>query len=178
MNLRTMKRNLGVCITLLNVVCLSPVAGTAMQAAPQTDDLRTQVPAVRSTVDRQCGDELVFDRNSGRMVKKNRVDLIIKKVELDRGTGGRVAVKPTIVNRCPGTVSRDVHVAIDDVVITFPPTPYNTPMTYGSWIVLGTKASYLIRVDYDNRISEINERNNSCSASFPSSLNSKVHICR
>jgi hypothetical protein len=170
--------------TIITALCFAAFASISLvgsivcakQMPQQRDQLETQGPSASSTVESICGPEMEFDRDSGRMIRKNRVDLIVTQVELKRGSGEKVAVKPTIKNRCPGRITRDVSVAIDDVVVSIGTPPPNTPVTT-SWIVLGTKPSYRVTVDYNNQVSEVNERNNSCIATFPSSMTEKTHRC-
>lgn len=164
------------CAAILAVGSLVGSIAFAKELPRQGEQLETEAPSASSTVQASCGDEMEFDRNSGRMVRKNRVDLIVTQVELKRGTGEKVAILPTIKNRCPGTITKNVSVAIDDVVVPFGKPPPNTPVTV-SWVVLGTKPSYTITVDDNDQVSEVNERNNSCVATFPSSMTAKTHKC-
>jgi hypothetical protein len=164
------------CFAAFAAISLVGSIAFAKQLPQQGERHETQGPSASSTVQGSCGDEMEFDRNSGRMVRKNRVDLIVTKVELKRASGERVAIRPTIKNRCPGHITRNVSVAIDDVVVSVGTPPPNTPVTT-SWILLGTKPSYKVRVDYNNQVSEVNERNNTCIATFPSSMTEKTHRC-
>jgi hypothetical protein len=165
-----------ICVTAIAAISLVGSIAFAEQRPRQEDRLETEGPAVSSTVQRSCGPEMEFDRNSGRMVRKNRVDLIVTQVELKRASGERVAIKPTAKNRCPGKITKDVSVAIEDVVVSVGTPPPNTPVTT-SWIVLGTKPSYTVTADYNNQVREVNERNNRCIADFPSSMTAKTHRC-
>ncbi|MBE0583883.1 MAG: hypothetical protein IH612_08960 [Desulfofustis sp.] len=159
-------------------VALMTMVGQQVFAAQQQQVIQqeTKRPTATSTVQGSCGPEMEFDRNSGRMVRKNRVDLIVTQVELQRITGNRVAIKPTIKNRCSGTIDRNVLVSIDDVVVTFIALPPNTPVTTTA-VVLGEKASYRVMVDYNNQVTEINEGNNICTARLSGSETSKTHRC-
>jgi hypothetical protein len=161
------------------VLAVGSVLGSiafAKELPRQGEQRETEAPSASSTVQAGCGDEMEFDRDSGRMVRKNRVDLIVTQVELKRGTGEKVAIQPTVKNRCPGRITTDVSVAIDDVVVSVGRPSPNTPATT-SWIVLGTKPSYSVTVDYSNQVREVNERNNGCVATFPSSMTAKTHKC-
>jgi len=149
----------------------------AIQKKPEENRVASEPPSASSTVEATCGPELEFDRNSGRMVRKNRVDLIVTQVEMKRTTSGGVAIKPTIKNRCSGRITKNVSVSVDDVVLSFGTPPPNTPVTTTA-VVLGNKTSYRVKVDYGNQVNEINERNNSCTATFPASMDMKIHRCR
>jgi len=119
-------------------------------------DSAVRVPSV-------CGG-MVFDRNSGRMIPRPNVDLIVKHLEIintDRGTW----VKPTIRNMCAERISGNIHVSIGDVVVTFAGLPPRTDVTLGYAVGVAAAASYTAIVDYDHRISETNERNNRCTRS-------------
>jgi hypothetical protein len=163
-------------VAIFAAVSLIGSTAFAKQLPRQDDRREAQPPSASSTVESICGPEMEFDRNSGRMIRKNRVDLIVTQVEMKRGTGEKVAVSPTIKNRCPGSLTRDVSVAIDDVVIPFGRPAPNTPATT-SPAILGTKSSYRVTVDPHNQVSEVNERNNSCTATFPASMTEKIHRC-
>lgn len=150
--------------------------------APQRQDAKkkAQGPSVNQTMDSgNCGPEMVFDRNSGRMVKKKRVDLVVKKVEMSRSSDS-VLVCPTIRNRCPDKIKGGFEVLIEDVVITGSRGgfPGNTSATLQCvWVPDST--SILVEVDYGNKIKkEFSERNNRCNASFPSGSTSRTHSCR
>jgi hypothetical protein len=167
-------------VTFVAIVAVASLAGSigfAKQLPRQEDRRETEAPSASSTVESSCGPEMEFDRNSGRMVRKNRVDLIVTQVELKRGSGEKVAIKPTIKNRCPGRITKNISVSIDDVVVSFGTPPPNTPVTT-SWVVLGTEPSYTVTVDYNDQVSEVNESNNACTATFPSSMTSKTHRCQ
>jgi hypothetical protein len=108
-----------------------------------------------------CG-ELEFDKTTGGMIRRPNVDLVVVKIEITRNDRG-VWVIPWIKNRCPGSITQDIHVSIGDVVVTFAGlTPQMaTPLGYS--VGVGSATSYTVIVDYDKRIPETNELNNSCS---------------
>ena len=111
----------------------------------------------------ECGG-MIFDRNSGRMIPRPNVDLVVKHLEIintERGTW----VMPTIRNMCPGRVSENIHVSIGDVVVTFAGIPPSTDYSLGYAVGVPTAAEYTVIVDYDRRINESNERNNHCTRS-------------
>jgi hypothetical protein len=150
--------------------------------APQKKGVKkkTQGPSVHRAVDSgNCGPELVFDRNSGRMVRKKRFDLVVQKVEMDR-SGDAVLVCPTIRNRCPDKIKKGFDVLVEDVVITGSGGnfPGNTSATLQCvWVPDST--SILVRVDYGNKVkNEFSEGNNRCNADLPSGTDSRTHRCR
>lgn len=110
-----------------------------------------------------CGG-MVFDRDSGGVIPRPNVDLVVEHLEIintDRG----VWVRPTIRNMCPGRVSGNIHVSIGDVVVTFVGIPPSTDYSLGYAVGVPAAASYTTIVDYDRRINESNERNNRCTRS-------------
>jgi len=110
-----------------------------------------------------CG-EMDFDRSTGGMIRRPNVDLIVKHLEIfttDRGTW----VRPTIRNRCTERISSNIHVSIGDVVVTYAGLPPQTDVALGYAVGVPVAASYRVTVDYDDRIAEANERNNSCTRS-------------
>ena len=172
-------------VKMLAGVCLVLLVGwsSAYSAeAPKKQDAKraTQGPSVSRTVDSgNCGPEMIFNRNSGKMVPNTRVDLVVKKVEMRRNSDS-VLVCPTIRNRCPDKIKKGFDVLIEDVVITGSTGnfPGNTSATLQCvWVPDAT--SILVEVDYGNKVkNEHSEGNNRCSASFPSGDTNKTHTCR
>jgi hypothetical protein len=157
-------------------LCLVLHAGEVSAKQGNIGKIEMQDSSRSAVAAKGCGDEMELDRASGRVVRRNRVDLIVTEVDLSRTNSGGVAIKTTIKNRCPGTVDRNVHVAIDDVVVTVGPPAPNGTVQSGA-VVLASKTSYTVMVDYDNRISEVNETNNRCRATFPASFSTKKQRC-
>lgn len=124
-----------------------------------------QKPAIKryEYTNTECGG-LEFDKTTGAMKRKPNVDLIVTKIEIirnDRGTW----VKPWIKNRCPGNISKEIHVSIGDVIVTFGRIPPQRATTLGYTVGVPSATSYTVTVDYDHRIAEANELNNSCTKS-------------
>jgi hypothetical protein len=107
-----------------------------------------------------CGG-LEIDKTTGAMMRKPNVDLVVVKVEIIRNDRG-VWVIPWIKNRCPGSITQDIHVSIGDVVVTFVGLMPQTPTPTGYSVGVPSATSYTVIVDYDRRITETNELNNSC----------------
>jgi hypothetical protein len=145
--------------------------GSIAAAAPREGDDSRVVAPDRSTgsanravpAPANCG-ALEFNREAGRMVRRPNVDLVVKRLEIFTTTRG-TWVRPTIRNRCPQSVSGHIHVSIGDVVVTFAGLPGTADSTLGYAVGVPPAASYRVIVDYDNRIAEANERNNSCTRS-------------
>lgn len=172
-------------VKVIACVCLVLLLGWSSAysiEAPKKKGVKrsTQGPSVSSTMDSgNCGPEMVFDRNAGRMVPKKRVDLVVKKVKMSR-SGDAVLVCPTIRNRCPDKIKNGFDVLIEDVVITGSNGnfPGNTSATLQCvWVPDST--SILVEVDYENKVKkEYSERNNRCNASFPNGSVEKTYNCR
>lgn len=96
------------------------------------------------------------------MIRRDRIDLVVVKVEMMRRAGRSAAVKPTIRNRCPDSTERDVEVAMAGVTTSFGTLRGNQTVTLGHWIGVADGDSFRIAVDYGNNIGEINESNNVC----------------
>lgn len=111
----------------------------------------------------ECGG-LEFDKTTGAMMRKSDVDLIVTKIEIIRNDRG-VWVKPSIRNRCQGNISKEIHVSIGDVVVTFGSIPPQTTRTLGYAVGVPSASSYTVTVDHDHRIAEANELNNRCTKS-------------
>jgi len=119
-------------------------------------------PASRSNIN-DCG-AMVFDRRTGGMRRKPNVDLIVTWVDIIRDERG-IRIRPWIKNRCTGNVTKNIHVSIGDVVVTFPGIPGKTERTIGYYVNVPSAASYTVTVDSDHQIAESNEANNSCTRS-------------
>jgi hypothetical protein len=114
-------------------------------------------------IDRSASDcgGLEFDKTTGAMKKKPNVDLIVTKIEIIRNDRG-VWVTPWIKNRCPGIISQDINVLVGDVVVTFAGLAPQVATTLGHSVGVPSATSYTVIVDYDHRIAETNESNNTC----------------
>ncbi len=143
----------------------------AVRENQATDAARTRLLA-------NCGEQRVFDRNSGRMIAKKRIDLIVTKVELKRDGSGYVSVKPTIKNRCQNSTGKSVTVDMEGATISFTSVAANSSLTYFTWTGIGNYTSIRVTVDSDRKIAESDERNNTCIASFPLRLTSRTYTCR
>jgi hypothetical protein len=110
-----------------------------------------------------CG-ALEFDKKTGGMKRKPNVDLVVSKIEIVRNERG-VWVTPWIMNRCPGIITEDIHVSIGDVVVTFGGLTPQVSKSLGHAIGMPPAASYTVIVDYNHRIAEADESNNSCTKS-------------
>lgn len=108
----------------------------------------------------ECGG-LEFDKTTGSMKRESNVDLVVTKIEIIRNDRG-VWVKPSIRNRCRGNISKEIHLSIGDVVVTFGSIPPQTTRTLGYAVSVPSASSYTVTVDYDHRIAEANELNNNC----------------
>jgi hypothetical protein len=157
-------------ITCLALIALTTHGSVATAAPKEADDTRVLAPD-RSKESAQravpapanCG-AMEFNRETGGMVRRSNVDLVVKHLEIfttDRGTW----IRPTISNRCPQGVSGNIHVSIGEVVVTFAGLPGMATHTLGYAVGVAPAASYRVTVDYDNRIAEADERNNSCTRS-------------
>lgn len=142
---------------------------TADAAQKKFDEREALTPAVRETAERavplpsDCGG-MEFDRDTGRMVPRPNIDLVVKHLEIfttERGTW----VRPTIRNNCPGVITEDIHISIGRVVITYAGLPPQTDVPYGYAVGVPAAASYTAIVDYDRRIAETNNGNNRCTRS-------------
>jgi hypothetical protein len=111
----------------------------------------------------KCGG-LELDKTTGGLKKKPYVDLIVTKIEIVRNERG-VWVKPSIRNICQGNISKNIHVSIGDVIVTFGGIPPRTTRTLGYFVGVPSASSYTVTVDYDHRIAEANEANNRCTRS-------------
>jgi hypothetical protein len=111
----------------------------------------------------ECGG-LEFDKKTGGMKRKPNVDLIVTKIEIIRNDSG-VWVIPWIKNRCSGTISKDIHVLVGDVVVTFAGIPPKVSTSLGHAVGQPSATSYTVIVDYDHRIAEADESNNRCTKS-------------
>ena len=145
------------------------------QAAKSSEGTQLIAPSTTTQSSSTCGDAMVFDRNSGKMVRNKRVDLIVVSVWMQRTSNG-VAVKPTVRNRCPDSTRDRFRVRIDDVTISMGPLAGNTTAT-GQTILLGNKTSYRVTVDSGRQIREVNERNNGCTATRSTGTSEKTHRC-
>lgn len=110
----------------------------------------------------ECG-ALEFDKVTGGMKRKPNVDLVVTRIEIIRNERGAF-VKPWIKNMCTGTITQDIHVKIGDVVVTFAGL-YPQVATSTTPVGMPPADSYTVVVDYDKRIPEANELNNSCTRS-------------
>jgi len=110
-----------------------------------------------------CG-ALEFDKKTGGIKRKPNVDLVVWKIEIVRTERG-AWVRPWIMNRCPETITADIHVSIGDVVVTISGLKPQVPKAIHSWIAMPPSPSYTVVVDYNNRIVEADESNNSCTKS-------------
>ena len=119
------------------------------------------IKPIRSTVG--CG-ELEFDKATGGMKRKPNVDLVVTRVEITRNDRG-VWVKPWIKNRCRGVVTQHINVKIGEVVVTFAGLTPQVATPLGHVVGVNPASSYTVIVDYDKRIPEANELNNSCTRS-------------
>jgi hypothetical protein len=119
--------------------------------------------AIETIKPSECG-ALVFDKATGAMKKKPNVDLIVTKIEITRNDRG-VWVKPWIKNRCTGVVTQDIHVKIGEVIVTFAGLTPQVATPLGYVVGMDPASSYKVIVDYDKRIPEANELNNSCTRS-------------
>jgi|GEM_PF-2529573 len=108
--------------------------------------------------------ELEFDKTTGGMKRKPNVDLVVTRVEITRNDRG-VWVRPWIKNRCTGVVTQDIHVSIGEVIVTFAGLTPQVATPLGYVVGVDPAASYTVIVDYDKRIPEANELNNSCTRS-------------
>ncbi|MEW6570215.1 MAG: hypothetical protein AB1390_03415 [Nitrospirota bacterium] len=111
----------------------------------------------------ECG-ALEFDKTTGGMKRKPDVDLVVTRFEITRNDRG-VWIKPWIKNRCTGILTQDIHVRIGEVVVTFGGLTPQVATPLGYVVGVDPAASYTVIVDYDNRIPEANELNNSCTRS-------------
>jgi len=140
-------------------------------------EMESMDPSASKYLEASCGDAMVFDRNSGRMIRRNRVDLVVVQVEARRD-GSNLSVRPTIRNRCPDSTSRSFILAIGEVTTTITPLAGESSYTLGHWIVIGDATSFDVTVDDDHQINEVNERNNTCRVSFPEGIGSTIYNCR
>jgi hypothetical protein len=140
------------------------------------DRARTPAPSVSNRVQPYCGEEMVFDHNSGRMIRRQRVDLVVTKVEISRRGDGSAALKPTIRNRCPDATGANFQVSMNDVATSMGPLGGNATYTLGHWIVMPDASSFRVTVDYKNTVREISEGNNVCTARLRPGT-SGTHIC-
>lgn len=161
---------------LLGLFCLSINQGVA---AKRSDDVKltTDPPSVSNRLNRSCGEAMVFDKDAGRMVRKNRVDLIVVKVEMMTRSGGNVAVKPTIQNICPDRTEGNFEVSMGDVVTTFSSLAGNATYTLDRWTNVSEADSIRVKVDYGNEIEEISEGNNICNARYNRTLSNQTFTC-
>ena len=151
-------------VCLLVIICFSWDTGICKEARKDVKDL-TPKPSINKYeyTKTECGG-LEFDKTTGAMKRKPNVDLIVTKIEIirnDRGTW----VRPWIKNRCPGNISKEIHVSIGDVEVTFGSIPPQTAVTIGHAVGAPDMGPYTVIVDYDHRIAEADEGNNSCSKS-------------
>jgi hypothetical protein len=148
----------------LLIICFSWDTGICKEARKDVKEI-TKMPSIKKLEYKkaECGG-LEFDKTTGGMKRKPNVDLIVSKIEIIRNERG-VWVKPWIKNRCRGSISREIHVSVKDVVVTFGSIPPQTSVTLGYSVGVPAAASYTVTVDYDHRISEADEGNNSCTKS-------------
>jgi len=119
--------------------------------------------AIEPVTPGECG-QLEFDKTTGGMKRKPNVDLVVTRVEITRNDRG-VWVKPWIKNMCTGVVTQDIHVSIGEVIVTFAGLTPQVATPLGYVVGVDPAASYTVIVDYDKRIPEANELNNSCTRS-------------
>ena len=161
------------------VVAAALVALSAPMANAAKNNTGSQLVAPASpgqSTSSTCGDAMIMDKQSGRLVRQKRVDLVVVSLWMRRTDNG-VAVKPTIRNRCPDSTRNRFRVAIDGVTISMGPLAGNTTAT-GQTILLGNKTSYRVTVDSGRQIREVNERNNNCTATRRTGDAEKTHRCR
>lgn len=170
-------RKLVCCIAALMMIMIGARSGHAAQQEDQTRKVIAPPSQHVGVSMSTCGDEMVFDRNSGRMIRQTRIDLIVEKVEMRRTDSGGIAVKPTIRNRCPDSTGREVSVAIGDTATPLGTMSGNTSYTLGHWILIGDTGSVKVKVDSANNIKEVNESNNVCNALMPRGARARTHRC-
>ncbi len=145
-------------IMLIGIIIILSFTDAALGIEKKKDTGSMAVETVPSPS--ECG-ALEFDKATGGMKRKPDVDLVVTKVEITRNDRG-VWVRPWIKNRCKGAVTQHIDVKIGKVIVTFPGLAPQVATPLGSIVGVEPAASYTVIVDYDNRIPEANELNNSC----------------
>ncbi len=147
------------CFTLSSGHCREAKHNRAMAPAKPGSSAQRMLPDHNTG---ECGG-IYVDRATGAIKKIPNVDLVVSRMEIIKNARG-TWVKPWIKNRCPGSLSRRVHVLIDNVVITIAGVAGGAE-TAATPVGVRPAASYTAIVDFDHRIAEANESNNRCNRS-------------
>ncbi len=161
-----------------NLILIGALAVTAAlvqyvsrtEAAPKKlEDSEKVVQDRRDLIDRatpapgSCG-EMYLDRTTGGMLRRPNVDLVVRRLEIATTERGAWII-PTIRNRCVQRIRDNIHVSIGAVVVTFAGLLPKTDVSLGYAVGVPIAASYTATVNYDGRIAEADDRNNSCTRS-------------